>query len=106
MKIALNAEFRFKIAGSIKGAFFADAGNIWNVLDNITDESATFNGFQDLKEIALGTGFGLRYDLDFFLVRFDLGFKTFNPANEINQRWFTDYNLSSSVFNFGINYPF
>ena len=106
MKIALNAEFRFKIAGSIKGAFFADAGNIWNVLDNIADESATFDGFHDLKEIALGTGFGLRYDLDFFVVRFDLGFKTFNPANEINRRWFTDYNLSSSVFNFGINYPF
>lgn len=106
MKIALSAEFRFKIAGSIKGAFFADAGNIWNVLDNIADDSATFDGFHDLKEIALGTGFGLRYDLDFFLVRFDLGFKTFNPANEINQRWFKDYNLSSSVFNFGINYPF
>jgi outer membrane protein assembly factor BamA len=106
MKISLNAEFRFKIAGSIKGAFFADAGNIWNVLDNVTDKDATFDGLQDLKEMAIGTGFGLRYDLDFFVVRFDLGFKTFNPANEIKQRWFKDYNLSSSVFNFGINYPF
>ncbi|TRX21097.1 BamA/TamA family outer membrane protein [Flavobacterium franklandianum] len=106
MKIALSAEFRFKILGSVKGAFFADAGNIWNVFDNITDTRATFDGFKDLKEIALGTGFGLRYDLDFFVVRFDLGFKTFNPANEMGKRWFYDYDFAHSVFNFGINYPF
>ena len=106
MKIALSAEFRFKILGSVKGALFADAGNIWNVFDNITDTRATFDGFEDFKEIALGTGFGLRYDLDFFVVRFDLGFKTFNPANEMGKRWFYDYDFAHSVFNFGINYPF
>ncbi len=106
MKIALSAEFRFKILGSVKGALFADAGNIWNVFDNITDIRATFDGIADLKEIALGTGFGLRYDLDFFVVRFDLGFKTFNPANEMGKRWFYDYDFAHSVFNFGINYPF
>jgi outer membrane protein assembly factor BamA len=106
MKIALSAEFRFKIVGSVKGAFFADAGNIWNVLDNVTDTSATFDGFKDLKQIALGTGFGLRYDFDFFVARADLGFKTFNPANEMGKRWFYDYDFANSVFNFGINYPF
>lgn len=106
MKISLSAEFRFKIAGSVKGAFFADAGNIWNVLDNITDPRATFDGIKDLKELALGTGFGLRYDLDFFVVRFDLGFKTYNPANEKGKQWFYDYDFAHSVFNFGINYPF
>lgn len=106
MKIALNAEFRFKIAGKIKGAIFADAGNIWNVLDNATFELATFDGLADLKEIALGTGFGLRYDFDFFVARADLGFKTFNPANEMGKRWFYDYDFAHSVFNFGINYPF
>jgi outer membrane protein assembly factor BamA len=106
MKIALSTEFRFKILGSLKGALFADAGNIWNVLDNVTDEKAKFNGLSDLKELALGTGFGLRYDLSFFVVRFDLGFKTYNPANEIGKRWFYDYDFAHSVFNFGINYPF
>jgi outer membrane protein assembly factor BamA len=106
MKISLSAEFRFKILGSVKGAFFADAGNIWNVFDNVTDEKAKFNNLSDLKELALGTGFGLRYDLSFFVVRFDLGFKTYNPANEINKRWFNDYDFAHSVFNFGINYPF
>lgn len=106
MKIALSAEFRFKILGNVKGAFFADAGNIWNVFDNITDKKATFKSVEDFKEIALGTGFGLRYDLNFFVVRFDLGFKTFNPANEMGKRWFYDYDFAHSVFNFGINYPF
>ncbi len=106
MKIALSAEFRFKIAGKVKGALFADAGNIWNVLDNTTYELATFTSLSDLKEIALGTGFGLRYDLDFFVVRFDLGFKTYNPANEKGKQWFYDYDFAHSVFNFGINYPF
>ena len=106
MKIALSGEFRFKVAGSLKGAVFADAGNIWNVLDNVTDEKSTFTGFKDLKDIALGSGFGLRYDLSFFVIRFDLGFKTYNPANESNRRWFREYNFSNSVLNFGINYPF
>ena len=106
LKIALSAEFRFKILGSVKGALFADAGNIWNVFDNITDKKATFDGIQDLKELALGTGFGLRYDLSFFVVRFDLGFKTFNPANDKGKQWFYDYDFAHSVFNFGINYPF
>jgi outer membrane protein assembly factor BamA len=62
MKIAFS-EFRFKILGELRD--FADAGNIWNVYDNVTDEKSTFNGFKSLKDIALGTGFGLRYDLSF-----------------------------------------
>ena len=106
MKIAISAEFRFKILGSLKGALFADAGNIWNVLDNVEDEKSTFTQFKDLKDIALGTGFGLRYDLSFFVIRFDFGFKTYNPADEMNKRWFRDYNFANSVLNFGINYPF
>lgn len=106
MKIALSAEFRFKILGSLKGALFADAGNIWNVLDNVVDEKSTFTSLNDLSEMALGSGFGLRYDLSFFVVRFDFGFKTYNPANENNKRWFQEYNFGHSVLNFGINYPF
>lgn len=106
MKIALSSEFRFKILGDLKGAIFADAGNIWNVYDNVTDEKSTFTGFKSLKDIALGTGFGLRYDLSFFVLRFDFGFKTYNPANETGEKWFREYNFGHSVLNFGINYPF
>ncbi|RKR09713.1 surface antigen-like protein [Flavobacterium sp. 90] len=106
MKIAMSAELRFKIFGDVKGAVFADAGNIWNVLDNVIDEKAKFDSVNDLAEIALGTGFGLRYDLSFFVIRLDLGFKTYNPAHEKGDRWFKEYNFGHSVLNFGINYPF
>jgi outer membrane protein assembly factor BamA len=106
MKIALSSEFRFKILGELKGALFADAGNIWNVYDNVIDEKATFTGFKSLKDIALGSGFGIRYDLSFFVLRFDFGFKTYNPANDPGKKWFKEYNFANSVLNFGINYPF
>ncbi|WP_378182942.1 BamA/TamA family outer membrane protein [Aquimarina sp. SS2-1] len=106
MKIAINAEYRYNILGALNGAFFVDAGNIWNVLDNVEEEDAVFSGWNDLQEIAVGSGLGLRYDFDFFVVRLDLGFKTFNPANIEDQRWFKGYNFSEAVYNVGINYPF
>ncbi|MDH3699352.1 MAG: BamA/TamA family outer membrane protein, partial [Flavobacteriaceae bacterium] len=105
-KIALNLEYRFPIVGDIKGALFADAGNIWNVWDNVDDPKAVFRGFESLDELALGTGFGLRYDFSYFVFRLDTGFKTYNPANEPSRRWFTEYNFSNAVFQIGINYPF
>ena len=106
LKIALNLEYRFPIIGDIKGAFFADAGNIWNVLDNVENEDAVFSGLKSLEDIALGTGFGLRYDFSYFVFRLDTGFKTYNPAEEFSKRWFRDYNFANAVFNIGINYPF
>jgi hypothetical protein len=105
-KLAFNLEYRFPLAGSLKGAFFADAGNIWNVLDNVEDPDATFNGFSSLADIALGTGFGLRYDFNYFIFRIDTGFKTYNPAEEPSMRWFRQYNFANAVFQIGINYPF
>ncbi len=105
-KLSFNLEYRFPLAGSLKGAFFADAGNIWNVLDNVEDPDATFNGLSSLADIALGTGFGLRYDFNYFIFRVDTGFKTYNPAEEPSRRWFRDYNFANAVFQIGINYPF
>ncbi|MBU2995047.1 outer membrane protein assembly factor [Cellulophaga baltica] len=105
-KLAFNLEYRFPVAGNVKGALFADAGNIWNVFDNITDEDATFNGISSLKDVALGTGVGVRYDFTYFIFRVDLGFKTYNPANNTSDRWFTDFNFNDSVIQVGINYPF
>ena len=106
LKIALSLEYRFPVVGDIKGAIFADAGNIWNVFDNEDDPDKTFNGFDSLADIALGTGFGIRYDFTYFLIRVDLGFKTYNPSEESSKRWFTDYNFANSVLQIGINYPF
>ena len=106
MKLAVSAEFRFQLVGNLKGALFVDAGNIWNVLDNTEDRKAQFTGLKDLENIAIGSGFGMRYDFGLFVFRLDLGFKTYNPANEMNRRWLKDFSIGRSVLNFGINYPF
>lgn len=106
LKIAVSTEFRFNFFGQFNGALFADAGNIWNVLDNIDDPKAVFSGIKSLEDTALGTGFGFRYDFNFFVVRLDFGFKTYNPADESGKKWFRDYNFGNSVLNIGINYPF
>ncbi|MEM9077015.1 MAG: BamA/TamA family outer membrane protein [Bacteroidota bacterium] len=106
LKIAFNFEYRFPLAGDLKGALFADVGNIWNVYDNEDNPDAIFTGFESLADIALGTGMGLRYDFSYFVFRLDIGFKTYNPALEQSRRWFTDYNFRNAVFNVGINYPF
>jgi outer membrane protein assembly factor BamA len=106
LKIAFNLEYRNKISGNLNGAFFIDFGNIWNVNDNVEDDSMTFNNLSDLSELAIGTGFGLRYDFNFFVLRLDTAFKTYNPAKEKSNRWFKDFSLNKAVFNIGINYPF
>jgi len=106
LKIAFNSEYRFKLFGQVRGALFVDVGNIWNFLDNVDIPGAQFTGLASLRDIAVGSGFGIRYDFGFVVARFDFGFKTYNPAREIGNRWFKEYNFSNSVFNVGINYPF
>ena len=105
-KIAFNLEYRYTILGPLKGAFFIDAGNIWNALDNIEDPKQRFDGFEDLNEIAIGTGFGLRYDFDYFVFRLDSGFKTYDPSQIKPDRWGKQISFRRTVFNIGINYPF
>ncbi len=105
MKIALNAEYRYSIFGDLKGALFIDVGNIWNVLDSENDPDYKFENIKDLNELAIGSGIGFRYDFSFFVLRFDTGFKTFEPYLK-GEKWFRNYNLKHAVYNFGINYPF
>lgn len=106
LKLALSIEQRFNIFENLNGAIFIDAGNIWNVLDDVEDDRATFSDFSSLKDIALGSGLGLRYDFSFFVFRFDVGFKTYDPSYRDKNRWFNDYNFRNAVYNIGINYPF
>ena len=105
-KIALNLEYRYPIISALKGAFFIDAGNIWNVNNNVPDSDQSFNSLGDLNQIAIGTGFGVRYDFDYFVFRLDTAFKTHNPALPKNERWGSELALKKAVFNVGINYPF
>jgi outer membrane protein assembly factor BamA len=106
MKIAFNTEYRFPIFGDLKGALFADVGNIWNVLDDETNEKAVFEGIKSLEELAVGSGIGFRYDVSYFIIRLDFGFKTYDPAKPMGNRWFQDYNIKNMVTHIGINYPF
>lgn len=106
MKLAFNVEYRFDLIGPLEGALFIDAGNIWNVFDNVDNPDSRFTGFSSLQDIAVGSGFGLRWDFDFFALRFDTGFKTYNPALPSGNRWFKEFNFSNAVYNVGINYPF
>ncbi|MCF6180694.1 BamA/TamA family outer membrane protein [Lutibacter sp.] len=107
LKFLTSLEYRFKIINSIKGALFIDSGNIWDITNSsVTLESAKFKGISSLKDIAVGSGFGIRYDLSFILLRLDLGFKTYEPYLNKGNRWFKNYNFNHTVYNFGISYPF
>jgi len=106
LKFLTSAEYRFDMFGSLKGAFFVDAGNIWDITNSIfAEDQAKFNGFQSLQDIAVGSGFGLRYDFSFLVFRLDLGFKMHEPYLSGN-RWFRNFNFSKAVYNICINYPF
>lgn len=106
LKFLTSAEYRFDLLGSLKGAFFVDAGNIWDITNSIfANDDAKFSSLNSLKDIAVGSGFGVRYDFSFLVLRLDLGFKMHEPYLNGN-RWFRNYNFSSAVYNIGINYPF
>jgi len=106
LKLLSSLEYRFKIINNIHGAIFVDAGNIWNLpnTSGATDDEI-FDSLQSLENIAIGSGLGFRYDLSFLVLRFDLAFKTFEPYL-IEDKWFSNYTLTESVLNIGINYPF
>lgn len=106
LKFLTTLEYRFDLIGNFKSALFIDAGNIWDISNNsIEDSSSKFNGFSSLKDLAVGTGFGLRYDFKFLVARLDLGFKAHEPYLNGN-KWFQNFGFGSAVYNIGINYPF
>lgn len=126
-----NLEERFPIFGNFQGAVFLDAGNIWTLKDTTSAKgdlaNFAFNRFY--KEIAIGTGLGLRYDFTYFVLRIDMGIKVHDPAflpgnrwvfsNITNRNWRqNDWRSELSInapasgrypftsFNLGINFPF
>lgn len=129
IKLEGNAEFRFKVAGPLSGAFFVDAGNIWERQKQDDRPNAEFS--KDFyKQIAIGVGTGVRFDFDFLVVRLDVGLKFRDPSLPIGERWIyqsketfnnsvDNYNANRSEnepvaeryrnnlnFNLGIGYPF
>lgn len=103
LRIEANIEYRFPLVSILKGAYFIDAGNIW-LLESPTRPEGIFKSGNFIDQFAVGTGFGLRADVSFFVLRFDLGIPLRRPYEE---KWlFNDFKWKKSVFNIAIGYPF
>lgn len=103
-----NLEYRFTVYGSLLGALFTDAGNVWLLHENAVFPGGEFRSSQFLKQIGIDAGLGFRWDFGFFIFRIDGALKVKNPAKPSNQNWtdFTKLHLSDVIWNFGIGYPF
>jgi outer membrane protein assembly factor BamA len=93
--------------GSLFGAAFIDAGNVWLLKNDPSRPGGLFR-FSNLgKELALGTGVGLRYDLDFLVVRFDLGIGIHAPYDTGKSGYYNMTSFGKSLgYHFAIGYPF
>lgn len=103
VKLEMNAEYRFPIFNYLKGALFVDAGNIW-LINNQQRPDGNIKLNEFYKQIGIGTGFGMRLDFDFFLVRLDLAVPLRGPTASGFQ-W-QQVDLSNLRYNLGIGYPF
>lgn len=107
IKLEANVEYRFRLIQPLEGALFFDMGNIWSVKDNRDGTEFKLDRFY--KEIALGSGFGLRYDFSYVILRLDLGIKMHDPSLPEGSRWISPNNYlrgGNVNFVFGIGYPF
>lgn len=103
IKLEANLEYRFPLFPYLYGAVFADAGNVWNTGENSDLEGGEFSK-DFMNELGIGTGFGLRVDIQSFVIRVDLAAPLHDPALPDGQRWEFDY--ANPVLNFAIGYPF
>lgn len=109
-----SAELRQKLFGFVNYALFMDIGNVWSIQSN-TDSRSKFQTRSFLKEFGVGTGFGLRFDFTFLILRLDIGMKVYDPARPSGERFVLDKvkffrpfgtEKEPVIFNIGIGYPF
>ncbi len=117
IKLEFNTELRQKLIGFMHGAAFVDAGNIWLVNQEEDPEAnkpgALFSK-RFMKDLLVGAGFGLRFDLSFIILRFDLAFPLRKPWKPEGEQWvindidFGDpvWRKKNLVFHVAIGYPF
>ena len=107
IKLQLNLEYRFNLFGGLYGAAFIDAGNVWALRDDGYRHGSQFKLKNALKEMALGTGVGIRYDLDFLVLRLDWGVGLHVPY-ETGKSGF--YNIpkfkDGQALHLAVGYPF
>ena len=104
-KMEANVEYRFPVVWKLEGALFADAGNVWNLRMADYMEGSNFS----FDTIAADWGMGVRVNLEFILVRIDLGLKVYEPCRPVGERligpeqWLQSGNFA---LHFGVGYPF
>lgn len=107
IRLDLSAEYRAKLIWVLEAGVFVDAGNIWTIRDYPNQPGGVFKFDKFWKQIAASYGVGLRLDFQYFLLRFDLGIKAYNPAANqerwplLHPRWKRD-----TTFHFAVGYPF
>ncbi len=114
IKLEYNTEWRFKLISVVKGAIFADAGNIWLQRENPEKPGAAWPGKRFLNDIAVGAGFGLRVDASILVIRADLAMPLRKPWLPDGQKWVMDqirlgepnWRRENLVLNIAIGYPF
>lgn len=109
MKIEANIEYRFPMFWKLAGALFVDAGNIWSISNYTENELALFRIRDFHKAIAADWGLGIRIDLNFILLRVDMGFVTRDPSRPEGHRWCspkTWFKEGGNAIHFGVGYPF
>lgn len=107
IKLEANVEWRFNIFGDLNGAVFLDAGNVWLVRADESRPGAEFTLKDFYKNIALGTGIGLRYDLDILVLRLDMGIGLHAPYDTGKSGYYNITSFGKGLgFHFAIGYPF
>lgn len=110
LKLEANAEYRFPIFGKVEGALFVDAGNIWDLPGHYEQDPGAIFSFKTLPEsFALDWGPGLRLNLNFILLRLDLGIRLHDPGRSEGDRWLGPkrwFQSENMAVHFGVGYPF
>ena len=108
IKLDLNVEYRTHLFWKLNGAAFIDAGNVWTLKSRYSDDTGQFAFNRFYKEIAVSYGLGVRFDLDFLILRFDGGMKAINPMESGADRFPVirpDFSRDFA-FHFAVGYPF
>lgn len=108
IKLDLNLEYRTFLFWKLNGAAFIDAGNIWNIRDQGVQSEGVFKFNRFYKQLAVSYGLGIRFDLDFLILRFDGGMKAINPMYTGHDRYpIISPNFKRDfAFHFAVGYPF
>ena len=107
IKLEANIEYRFPLFGSLQGAVFLDAGNVWLLREDEKRPGGKFKLSRFFNDLAVGTGAGLRYDLEFLVLRFDLGIAIHDPADTHKSGYYNINKFKDGLaLHFAIGYPF